>query len=85
MLKSLSSSKESCERFRLKLEEIMSEMMAKPSQSTAQIKKESLKALHETQAAISKRFSQARYGLAGMFVVTQTLSFFLTNSKSSRK
>lgn len=67
LIKSLSSNKETCDKFRVRLEGTISEMLVKPSQSNSQIKKESQKALQETHSAILKRFSQARYGLSGIY------------------
>lgn len=65
-VKVFQENKEFCEKFRIRLEAALAEMLVKPSNILSNTKKELQKTLTESNSSLQKRFSIARYGPNGI-------------------
>jgi hypothetical protein len=65
-VKALQDNKTICDRFRVRLEAALSEIMSRPANLLLNTKKETQKLVAEVNSALLKRFSVARYGPNGI-------------------
>lgn len=70
-VKAFQENKAYCDKFRIRLEAALSEMLIKPTNMVSNTKKEVQKMMNETNAALLKRFSVARYGPGGMKLLSR--------------